>query len=198
MKVPYFSQWESCHLAADIIHHRFFLVDDPLWQQSGANSPEEYATWANHICGMACLKMILAARTGITYPLLTLTKMAIGYGAYQVEGEHIKGMIYAPVVSMLSEQFGISSQIEIGVSAGKIHELLTQRSLYIASVHPSIRWPTQFPEKKGGHLVLVTQATPEEITFHNPSGDNSVSQVNVNMPTTIFDQFYAKRGILIR
>ncbi|MDE9430142.1 hypothetical protein [Xenorhabdus bovienii] len=197
MKVPYFSQWESFHLANDIIHYQLPLSHDPLWEQSGADSPEEYAKWANHICGMACLKMLLAARSGKIYPLLKLTKIATEYGAYQIEDEHIKGMIYAPVVSMLSEQFGIFSQIVTGMVAEKIHEVFTQDSLYIASVHPSIRWPTRLPEKKGGHLVLVTNATPEEITFHNPSGANTQSQIDVKMSVDIFGRFYAERGILI-
>jgi hypothetical protein len=47
------------------------LLDDPLWQQSGAQTVEEYAQWATNLCGMACLKMILATR-GETYPTLEL------------------------------------------------------------------------------------------------------------------------------
>ncbi|MDE9551422.1 C39 family peptidase [Xenorhabdus bovienii] len=197
MKMPYFSQWESAHLAADIIHQRLLLINDPLWAQSGANSPEEYATWANHICGMACIKMLLASRTDKIYPLLTLTKMAITYGAYQIEGNHIRGMIYAPVVSMLSEQFGITAQIKTNFTTENLHKVLADGSLYIASVHPDIRWPQQEPDKKGGHLVLVTKATPTEVTFHNPSGDNHKSQVNVTISIEVFNRFYAERGILI-
>ncbi len=43
---------------------RAALPRDPSWQASGAHSIEEYVAWASHVCGMACLKMILAHRTG--------------------------------------------------------------------------------------------------------------------------------------
>ena len=93
--IPYFSQWESPGLAAQFIAHERPLSDDPLWRNSGATSVEEYALWANHVCGMACLKMLLAARTGVTHPTLELTRMAVEFGAYVIEDGTIRGMISA-------------------------------------------------------------------------------------------------------
>lgn len=103
--VPYYSQWESRTLAADIIEGRCALADDPKWATSGAVSLEEYAQWANHICGMACLKMILAARTGKAYETLQLARMALDYGAFRLKDGSIHGLIYAPFVEMVSSDY---------------------------------------------------------------------------------------------
>ncbi len=58
------------------------LLDYPLWQQSGAQTVEEYAQWATNLCGMACLKMILATR-GATYPTLELPRACTQHGGYR-------------------------------------------------------------------------------------------------------------------
>ena len=72
--VPYFCQWESAHLAGAIIRGELDLKDDPAWAGSGAADVDEYARWASHVCGMACLKMVLAARTGRVHPTLALAR----------------------------------------------------------------------------------------------------------------------------
>ncbi|MGO7288089.1 hypothetical protein ACCT25_38290, partial [Rhizobium ruizarguesonis] len=61
--VPYFSQWESPGMTLPVLAEGSqALLSDPLWRHSGAATIEEYARWAVNVCGMACLKMILAAR----------------------------------------------------------------------------------------------------------------------------------------
>ncbi len=197
MKITYYSQWASHQRAKEILDKSMPLTQDPLWKESGADSIEEYAKWANHICGMACLKMVLAAYTGKVHSLFDLTKMAIEYQAYQEIDGMIKGMIYAPFVHMLAQEFGIQSKVVIGVATKEIHGLLNDGNLLIASVNPSIRNPEVLPEKKGGHLVLISKATAKDITFHNPSGDSDENKSNVNLSTSLFDHFYAERGILI-
>ena len=59
------------------------------------------------------------------------------------------------------------------------------------------RLPGQEAPGKGGHLVLVTEASPERIVFHNPSGHDPASQENVALPLPVFDRFFAGRGIRI-
>ena len=62
-KVPYFSQWETPEMTLSVLAEgSAALLRDPLWRQSGAETVEDYARWAVNVCGMACLKMILAAR----------------------------------------------------------------------------------------------------------------------------------------
>lgn len=195
--IPYYSQWESGERAADFISGRLPLSEDPGWHASGAASPEEYATWANHICGMACLKMILAAWTGRAHPTMALTRRAIAHGAYVVTGDAIRGMIYAPFVQMIKTEFDIAAQVLTNLSAADIAAQVRDGSLFIASVHPSIRRLAEPPPRKGGHLVLVTAADEHGLVFHNPSGHDSVSQVDVVAPTGKFDLFFAGRGIRI-
>lgn len=196
-KVPYFSQWESMHLAPGFLDRSVALTDDPLWETSGAASKEEYARWANHICGMACLKMILATKPGIIYPTLVLARIATQYGAYRVQGDEIKGMIYAPFVTMLAEKFNLFSRVMTNFPARDIAPHVTRNTLFIASVHPSIRQQQAQPPAKGGHLVLITHADEDNIVFHNPSGDSENSRANVTMPCDRFARFYAERGVLV-
>jgi len=58
---PYFGQWESPRRIRGFLAGRD-AAQDPLWPASGAETAAEYALWADHLCGMACLKMALAAR----------------------------------------------------------------------------------------------------------------------------------------
>ncbi|MDX9690059.1 MAG: hypothetical protein EOM37_05590 [Proteobacteria bacterium] len=196
-KLPYYSQWESFDLAQAIIEGMATPADDPCWASSGALDQKEYIQWANHICGMACLKMILAAIKGEEIPTMDLTRMAVRYGAYVLSKDGIKGMIYAPFVTLIREQFALESRIEAGKTSQDIAKLLKEGAYFIASVHPSIRWPERKPPSKGGHLVLVTAADQENICFHNPSGHTQETRENVTLSCQDFDRFFAGRGVLI-
>ena len=57
--IPSFTQWESRNLVDGILKGEIDTKDDPLWQESGAQSKEEYEMYGWQICGMTCLKMIL-------------------------------------------------------------------------------------------------------------------------------------------
>jgi hypothetical protein len=195
--VPYFSQWESAGLAGKILSGELALRDDPLWRASGAQSPDEYARWADHICGMACLKMILAARTGVVHPTLSLMRLAREYGAYVEEGEAIRGLIYAPFVEMLAEKFSVDAEVITGIAASGIARLLEGGNVFIASVHPAIRLAEVDPPKKGGHLVLVTGAG-SHLVFHNPSGHTTAAQQDCRLPVEAFERYFAGRGVLVK
>ncbi|WP_338616105.1 hypothetical protein [Achromobacter sp. E1] len=195
--VPYFCQWESAHRAGEIIRGDLALADDPAWRNSGALDLDEYVRWASHVCGMACLKMVLAARTGHAYPTLELARRSLSYGAYVEEPDgSIRGLIYAPFVQYVAEVFGMRAHVRVDLPASGLPELMARADYFMASVHPSIRWPAVLPAKKGGHLVLVTRATPDAVTFHNPSGEPG-SQADVELPLADFDRFYAGRGVEI-
>jgi hypothetical protein len=196
--IPYYSQWESPELAGKILAGELALRDDPAWRRSGAVSPDEYARWADHICGMACLKMILAARTGEVHPTLHLARIAREYGAYVEEGDAIRGLIYAPFVAMLGERFRIDAEVVTGIAAAGISPLLQGTGLFIASVHPTIRLPDAPPPKKGGHLVLVTSSSEASVSFHNPSGHEKETQEHCRVPVAVFDRYFAGRGVLVR
>lgn len=198
-KVPYFSQWETPEMTLPVIAEgAAALLSDPLWSRSGAKSVEEYARWAVNLCGMACLKMILAAR-GEFYPTLELARACTQYGGYVVSDDStsIKGLIYAPFVRLVSERFGLKAETVTGVEATAIPQLLSGWQFFMASVHHSIRWPDQAPPSKGGHLVLITAASPQAVRFHNPSGHDRASQADAVLPITVFDRFFANRGIAV-
>lgn len=195
--VPYFSQWETPEMTLPIVAEgAAALLNDPLWHRSGAATVEEYAHWAVNLCGMACLKMILATR-GALHPTLELARVCTRYGGYVVGEDSIKGLIYAPFVRMASEHFGLRAEVVTGLETAALPELLSRWPFFMASVHHAIRWPEQAPPSKGGHLVLVTAATPDAIRFHNPSGHDRASQADVLLPLADFDRFFANRGIAV-
>lgn len=200
-RTPYYSQWESRDLTSAILREgaETVLLRDPAWRSSGAQTIEEYSRWAGHVCGMACLKMILAARTGTVVPTLELARQCTEAGGYVVDPDtgRIRGLIYAPLVGLLRERYGISAAVLIGLTAVDLPSIMQTAEFFIASVHHAIRWPEQAAPGRGGHLVLVTAATSEGITFHNPSGHDPASQEGVTLPLPIFDGFFAGRGIRI-
>ncbi|MBO1505492.1 hypothetical protein JKX24_25045 [Serratia proteamaculans] len=195
--VPYVCQWATPELAADLIAGRVTLADDVNWARSGARDRAEYIEWANHVCGMACLRMVLSHRDGEAPSLLELARRSLPYGAYVREGERIKGLIYAPFVDYVREQFALESEVRVGIEPEDLPLVLSQRRYFIASVHPGIRQPEQTPPQRGGHLVLVTAAEADRVTFHNPSGDSPATRQRVTLPLSSFGRFFAGRGIAI-
>lgn len=197
--VPYFSQWESPDLTLAVIAEgEAALRRDPAWRASGAGCLDEYVTWASHVCGMACLKMALAAR-GRLIPVLQLARECTEYGGYVVDPRSgdIRGLIYAPFVRYVAAAFGLQAEVVTDIGAEALPAILRNDGLFMASVHPDIRSPDREPPSRGGHLVLVMAATAEAITFHNPSGHGPGSQANVSLPVQVFDRFFAGRGIRI-
>ncbi|MGZ9721137.1 C39 family peptidase [Rhizobium miluonense] len=199
-RVPYFSQWETADMTLAVVAEgaRSALLKDPLWASSGARDIEEYAHWAANLCGMACLKMVLAARTGKTVPIMDLAMGCRDYGGYVEEPDgRIRGLIYAPFIPFVRDRFDLNARVVTGISIAEIADILTQSEFFIASVHHSIRWPETEPPAKGGHLVLVTAIDGDMIRFHNPSGHIDATRENVEMPLETFDRFFAGRGIAI-
>lgn len=200
-QVPYFSQWETSDLTARILDQgvETALRQDPLWRSSGASCIDEYAAWAWNICGMACLKMILADRTGIIWPTIKLAKRCAAYGGYVFEPETtvIKGLIYAPFVEFVAKEFGLEAKIITGLATGALPEQLNTADFFLASVHSSIRSPNGHPPAKGGHLVLVTASSDTNVVFHNPSGFDPETQMNVQMDLSLFGRYFAGRGIAV-
>lgn len=90
----------------------------------------------------------------------------------------------------------------VDLATAALPALLDEAEFFMASVHPSIRWPDQSPPKKGGHLVLVTRASADEIVFHNPSGEPAVdgrpgTQADARLAPAVFDRYFAGRGVAI-
>ena len=193
---PYYGQWESPALIGDIITGVCRAEDDPAWAESGAASQEDYARWADHLCGVACLRMALAAR-GITPPRAReLARVLTGYGAYvEQEDGNIRGLIYAPAITWLAEAHAMPAEIILDRAAEDIPPLLANGGFFIASVHPAIRRPAEAAPGKGGHLVLVFGAGQGALRLHNPSGHDTASQCDARVAIADFARFFAGRGI---
>jgi hypothetical protein len=196
--IPYCAQWESRELVADIISHRRRAEDDPHWPRSGADSAAEYALWSWNACGMACLKMLLAAR-GEHVPLVELAKRCERYGGYVRHGSDIQGLIYAPFLRFVAAEFGLAGRLLAPMQVADITQALGDGELVIASVHPSIRYAAEAPGR-GGHLVLVVgfDGAQGTLTFHNPSGHVPSSQENTTLPIDVVERFFAYRGMAMR
>lgn len=197
--MPYFCQWESADLAADILSHTIEAKVDPRWQQSGAASPEEYQTWSWAACGMACLKMILAHHTGNIIPVVTLGKKCLDYGGYTLPLESSPGLYYRPFLRFIEKEFTLRGKVSSAFTIREITHALANGSYVIASVNPAIRNPNSITKTKGGHLVLATgyDLDRQEIIIHNPSGNTPESQDFAKISFKDFDKFYSHRAIVI-
>ncbi|GGJ32850.1 hypothetical protein [Neoroseomonas lacus] len=195
---PFFGQWESVGRIAEIIAGTLRAADDPLWPRSGAAGAADYQRWAEHLCGVACLRMALAAR-GIAPPrAIDLARELTHRGGYvlQPDGD-IRGLIYAPAAAWLREVARLPATVRVDVPAEAIPAMLQGGGMFIASVHPAIRRAGAEAPSRGGHLVLVFGAEGGTLRFNNPSGDTPASQADARLPVADFARFFAGRGIAL-
>jgi|HubBroStandDraft_4_1064222.scaffolds.fasta_scaffold354048_1 hypothetical protein len=195
--VPYFSQWESPELVGRFVDGSLRSRDDPRWAASGAATPQEYEYWASKVCGLACLKMIMASRD-LPVPLtMRLVERALAWRAYVPDGERVAGLIYRPFADWVTAEYAIAVKVAPDLPLADLAAAASPATPVIASVHPSIRWPERTPPERGGHLVLVTGAADGLLRLHNPSGLPDRSQKDTLVAVPDFARFYAGRGLFI-
>ncbi|WP_137127447.1 hypothetical protein [Roseomonas sp. HF4] len=193
---PFFGQWESAGRIGAILSGTLAAEDDPLWPRSGAAGAADYARWADHLCGVACLRMALAARGFVPPRAFDLARELTARGGYAVQPDGtIRGLVYAPAAAWLREAHGIAAEVRVDLAAEAVAGLVAAGGMVIASVHPSIRRPESMPPARGGHLVLVFGTAEGSLRFHNPSGDRPASQRDARLPVEAFARFHAGRGI---
>jgi hypothetical protein len=194
--VPYVSQFASADLVEGFVTDVVPLSSDPRWAETGAADVVQYAWWARRMCGMACLRMVLAAR-GVPAPsLVELAEECARHGGYvRHDDGRVDGLIYAPFARWVAERFGIRAEVRTTLPVDDVRTLVNAGTLVMASVHPWLRWPDREPPSRGGHLVLVVGTTPGALLVHNPSGLPGESQEYAEVPTAAFDRFYAGRGV---
>ena len=196
--VPYYAQWESPELVAEIVSGRLPAQHDPNWPKSGAATPDDYAYWSWRLCGMACLRMALDHWRGTAPPPVSLAHECQEAGAYvRHEDGRLDGLIYAPFAVHVRTRWGLGaeSRPELGPEVIRAH--LAAGGLAMLSVHPSLRELDPAPPHKGGHLVLAVAADDVRLYVHNPSGFPGRSQRAFAVPWAEFDRFYAGRGVLL-
>jgi hypothetical protein len=195
--VPYFAQWESAELAQCFVDGSLPLAGDPRWAASGARTAAEYGYWANKVCGLACLKMILSSRGLPVPPMMTLVERALSWQAYVPRGDRVTGLVYRPFADWVAAEYRIAIEVAPDLPLAAVAAAASARTPVIASVHAWIRWPDREPPARGGHLVLVTGAGHGLLRLHNPSGISPVSQRDALVPAADFARFYAGRGMLV-
>lgn len=201
--VPYFSQWESPELVDKILSHSISASQDPLWENSGAQTAEEYELWSWNICGMACLKMILTSIYKKKFYTVALATQCATYGGYLFEhrkGSDIPGLFYKPFTVFLEREFHLKSNTIKVLPIRRLKYHLSRGDYIIASVHPAIRdIKNASVAHKGGHLVVITGYDEDKkvLYLHNPSGLYKKSQENFEISETDFKRFFAGKGIVI-
>jgi hypothetical protein len=195
--VPYYSQWESASLVPDFITGQLDAADDPLWQKSGADSPQEYAFWAPRMCGVACLRMALDFWRHPVPPSVPLVRELCEIGAYVREGDTVRGLIYEPFAERVRARWGLDAWSAPELSARRLPEIIASGHLALLSVHKTIRTPEVEPPSVGGHLVLAVGASEEGVVLHNPSGLPGVSQESARVSWDRLERFYAGRGVIL-
>ena len=193
---PYFSQWESASLVGPIIRGEISAEEDPLWRDSGARTPEEYAFWSWRVCGMACLRSILLSRKGVHMTSLGLGKEVLAAGGYVRRTDGLDGLIYAPFVDYVRKRWDLESTSRPRLELDELVSLVGRDKWVMASVSHRIRRPADRPDRVGGHLVLVHGVAEDSLILHNPSGDTKESQASARITQEDFAHFYAGRGIV--
>lgn len=194
--VPPVTQYASADLIGSIAYDGHDPARDPAWQSTGAPSKTLYGRWCRHMCGMACLRMVLLHRDGHAPDLFELLAGARHFGAYVRQGDGtVKGLIYRPFVEFVEDTYRIPAAVHPELDLDGLAALLDDGHMVMASVSKEIRRPEHDPERRGGHLVLAIGRTADgQVVFRNPSGHTPQALAPV-MSLARFGDFFAGRGI---
>ena len=153
--------------------------------------------WARCGCGMACLQMILGARGEDVPGLAELGRAAQGYGAYAAELQRVGygPLIYAGFVEFVAAEHGLAARVAAPLTADELIDAVSGDEVVLASVSAEIRDLPLVPSRRGGHLVLVLDASTDgtRICFQDPSGERAA----VWLERGAFERYYAGRGIAV-
>lgn len=193
---PTITQYASADLIAAFAYEGRAHDDDPRWEEFGAPDFETYGRWCGHMCGIACLRMALLARTGDAPTMFELLDGARKYGAYTEDPDTgtIRGLIYAPFVQYVLDVHPLGAEVHPTLTVPGLLTLLDGGRLVMASVHKEIRRPENPAPGKGGHLVLITGRQGHTVHFRNPSGHTEQART-ASLPVAEFAEFFGGRGV---
>lgn len=199
--VPYISQFARPEDVENIIRGKMATIDDPYWGLTGANSSEEYVLWARAMCGMASTAMIIGYYfKDKEVKLLDLSRDALAHGVYRNEFGTISNMQYGEFAKWI-QKYNLRAEVYSRLSIRGIKLALANKKLPLVSVNPNIRgYVTSSPDRKGGHLVLITgyNSLRHVLILNNPSGFTSLkTQMRHEITEKEFRKYYAGRGIFV-
>jgi len=196
---PYESQWGDIACNRPLIEHGTNPAKCFDWSTEGYPSEEEYLFWSRHICGLACLQMVLRAWSPkkARIAMFDLIRRAEHHNALIREPDTVRGLYYAPFVDWIREDFAIQGTVHPHVEAEALFEYVRAGDVALASVSSEILYPERPNVRQGGHLVLVHRFERNQIVLHNPSGVGSTAQ-DAKLDLQTFKRFFADRGITLR
>ncbi len=203
-RLPYAAQVASPELAARIFVDGMDPILDPRWQESGADSPQEYAYWTGRACGVACVKMCVEAFGGPILPLVAWARRGVELGGYLSElrpdgSQAERGWLHSALADLMRAE-GLQAEPR-ALAISDFPTLIAAGSLIIASVSYEIGTPLPVT-RKGGHLVVVYGIELQEnqvsaLILNNPSGRTSEMQAGACIPVQRFEQGYTGRAIVV-
>lgn len=195
--VPYVSQWSDPNWNKDILSG-VDPCNDPTWMSTGFSNKDKYRFWSWRLCGLACFRSVLLHIRGDAPTVSDLLDKALERKAFELrEDGSVHGLIYRPFCEWFNEEYSIQAVVLENLSLEAMFQSQSSEGFYIVSVSPEIRNPETINPRKGGHLVLITSySDADTVTFHNPSGIMPHHE-NVVMKQTMFEKFFARRGIFI-
>jgi hypothetical protein len=189
------TQYASPDLIGAIAYEGHDPRDDSAWKSTGAPTQAAYGRWCRHMCGIACLRMVLLHRDGQAPTLFQLLAGARRYEAYirQPDGV-IKGLIYKPFVQYVKATHRLPGVVHPHLDLDELVALLDDGFMVMASVSKEIRRPEREVDQRGGHLVLAIGHRDGHVFFRNPSGHTPESRAAC-LPLDRFGVFFGGRGI---
>ena len=158
------------------------------YQAEGFETIEDARSWTQRICGLACLKMVIAKKTDQVIPLKTLLDQGLAVDGY-MRGI---GWIHQGLADV-AKQYGITALCQsIGDKLDIIDQALGRGELVIASVSCGFN-----PEKKGGHLVLIVGAKADGFIIHHPSSEEDEQWQHHFISKDKFKQCFSEHGNII-
>lgn len=180
-------------------------VDNYL--QEGFTSLEDAKYWAERICGLACLKMILSYKfPEQNFKLKNLLDIGLKIGAYDEKvGWKHQGLVD------LAANFDVNGfRQSIRAKVEKIAKYIQDRRLVIVSVTEGMEGGKEYKQKdgsiylmpKGGHLVVifgadVSQGEIKSFLLHHPSSDKDYEHRDWVVPKDEFLNSFSKKGNIL-
>lgn len=171
--VPYFSQ----------------RLDEYNFQSEGFADLESALDWTDRICGLACVKMVLAYFSGHVVPLRQLLDAGLRGQAYR-QGV---GWIHKGLVE-LAAAYGVEGRTEsVGTDLYLIGDYVRAGEIVVASVGDCLDG-----RRRGGHLVTITESTGDGFLVHHPSSCKECEWPDFYVSRERLSACLSERGNIIR